>query len=201
MATGALEQNYQGDKTKASESAAGDNALIHHSGFLDRMKQAASTATHKVGDLAKEGFTKGKEMAHSPTGEKITHEVVSAGKGLAQKNMQDGKGVFDAAKHGDIGGVVRHAAPLVGEAALGPHGMIMKMAKDEAVKVAAEQVKAHEQNGDKTHPRGPVRGEQNQGGQERVGSTEYQAAKSAQKYLPGLVIEHANEAAHGKMKH
>lgn len=200
MAGGALEQTYQGDSQVSQQGSghgSGDNALIHHSGFLDRMKQAASNAGHKMGELAKDGLAKGKEMAHSPTGEKITHEVVSTGKGLAQKNMQDGKGVFDAAKHGDIGGVVRHAAPLVGEAALGPHGMVMKIAKDEALKVAAEQVKAHDK-ANEGHSHGPVRSD---GAQKSDKSAENKAAKSVQKYLPGLIIDHAGEAAHSKMKH
>lgn len=192
MASSALEQSYQqepvGDdhRGKGQSKSQGDQALIHHSGFLDKMKHAAQTATHAAGDLAHKGLEKGKELAHSQTGQKITHEVVSTGKELAQKNVRDAKGVVEAGKHGDIGGVITHAAPLVGEAALGPQGVLLKVAKDKAIHAAEGQVRSQVEQHSKE-------------GQNKTGNND-KAQKSAH-YLPGLTIDGADEGNKHRSKH
>lgn len=149
MASSTFESTYQQspeDGQKGKNQAKEQDGLIHHSGSLDKMKNAGKTVLHGAEDLAHKGLDKGKELAHSKAGQKIGHEVVATGKEIGEKNVHSVKGVMEAGKHGDIGGVIRHAAPLVGEAALGPQGMVLKIAKDKALQAAEEHVQSRGQS-------------------------------------------------------
>lgn len=123
-------------------------SLLEHSGFLDGLKSAKD----KAGDLIHKGLQSGSNLIHSdganklkaqvaktshdvmasPTTHAVTKEVVSTGQQLARENVNNVNGVIHDAKAGNVRGALAHAAPIAGEVAMGPTGVLLNVAKNKA---------------------------------------------------------------------
>src|SRR5579883_1232844 len=155
------------NQQQQAAGAAGDDSLLHHSGFLDRMKQGASQAAgtigHKAGDWWHKGLEEGKKLADKPAAKQIQREVTQAGKEIARQHVDSVNGVIQAGKHGDVAGAIRKGLALAGEAMMGPGALALKIAKDKGADIAishapkGQQEKLREMKGavdratDRTH--------------------------------------------------
>jgi hypothetical protein len=152
-----MAQSFENDQQPPAKKA-DDSGLLAHSGFMDGIRSLKKTASN----LVDKGVQKGHELVSSPTGQRISAQVVDAshhvlaspvtktvvreatqtGRQLANENVSNVNGAIAAGKHGDVLGVVRHAAPIATEVALGPGGVVMHIAKDKVAEAAIGQAPA-----------------------------------------------------------
>lgn len=147
-------------------AAASDTTHLQHEGWFSRMKHkaqdAGKTVAHAVHsgeeharDAAQKGVKAAEKAAHSPQAQQALHTAKDIAKDASKDEVRDVQGAIQAGKRGDVQGVIKHAAPLAEEAALGPHVLIARKAKEEIVKHATGHSSSHSSDADaKEHKSG-----------------------------------------------
>jgi hypothetical protein len=156
-------QYLEGDQQQPPAKKPENTGLFAHSGFMNGLK----TIGHSASGLVNKGVKEGQDLANSETGKKVkaqaiettrqvmaspvTKRVVSEAtqttKQLAAENVSHVHGAINAAQHRDVAGVIRNAAPIAGEVALGPGGVALNIARQKATEAAISQAPASQRAG------------------------------------------------------
>ena len=143
--------------TDAPQSAPSTgSSLFERSGFMSGLKKIGHSATQLVED----GVEQGKKLANSDTAKKLrvkateaTQEIATSpttgriiqgvkqsGTNLARQDVAHADGALNAARNGDVVGVIAHVAPLAEQSS--PAGMALKIGKDVAISQASPEHQA-----------------------------------------------------------
>jgi hypothetical protein len=156
-------QSLEGDQQQPPAKKPESTGLFAHSGFMDGLKKVG----HSASDLVSKGVKEGQDLANSETGKKVraqaietTHQVMASpvtkrvvseatqtGKQLAADNVNHVNGAVHAAQRGDVAGVIKNAAPIAGEVALGPGGVALGIARQKVTEAAISQAPASQRAG------------------------------------------------------
>ncbi len=172
MAADAIQVQDGKDKSPPSNQTADHDHLFDSSGFMDGLKHGwhkvqagAAVVAHqgmeegrklanshtgkqiqeKAVEAGHQGMEEGRRLANSPAGKQIQKEATEAGHEIVEQHKKEALGLAHGIKTGNINEVVKNAAPLAAEAAMGPAGAARVIVEHKLAEKAINHVPAQEQ--------------------------------------------------------